>query len=100
MDDSTEPKTRKRTRRTAAEWRSIMARHEAGGLTCEVFCAAEGIGRSAFWRWRRRLADEDAAVAGNGAPTFVELAETGTASWDAELDLGAGVVLRVRRPRC
>ena len=59
-------------------------------------CATEGIGSSAFWRWRRRLADEDAAR-GRGGPAFVELSGAGTAAWDAELDLGAGVVLRVRR---
>jgi len=100
MDDSTDSKARKRTQRTAAEWRSIMARFEASGLTGEAFCAAEGIGSSAFWRWRRRLADEDAARAGNGGPAFVELAGADAAAWDAELDLGAGVVLRVRRPRC
>ncbi|MDE0421014.1 MAG: IS66 family insertion sequence element accessory protein TnpB [Gammaproteobacteria bacterium] len=92
--------TGKRVQRTAAQWRSIMARQEASGLTCEAFCAAEGIGRSAFWRWRRRLADEEAASAGNGGPMFVELPGAGAASWDAELELGGGVVLRVRRPRC
>ena len=47
MDDSTDSKTRKR--RTGAEWCAIMARHEASGLTCEAFCTAEGIGRSAPW---------------------------------------------------
>ena len=99
MDDSRVPESPKRTRRTAAEWRAIMARHEASGLTCEAFCAAEDIGRSAFWRWRRRLAAED-AQAGNGGPVFVELSGADAASWDAELDLGGGVVLRVRRPRC
>ena len=100
MDDSAGPKTRRRTQRTAAEWRSIMARFEAGGLTGEAFCAAEGIGSSAFWRWRRRLADEDAARAGNGGPAFVELSGAGGAAWDVELELGGGVVLRVRRPPC
>ena len=95
MEDS-----KTRTGRTAAQWRSIMARHEASGLNCEAFCAAEGIGRSALWRWRRRLADEDAAGAGNGGPVFVELSGAGGAAWDAELEFGAGVVLRVRRPRC
>jgi len=99
MDDSTDAKTRRRTRRTAAEWRAIMARHEASGLAGEAFCAAEGIGSSAFWRWRRRLAEED-AQSGNGGPVFVELSGTGAAAWDAELELGGGVVLRVRRPRC
>ena len=97
MDETT---TRKRTQRTATEWRSIMARFEASGLAGEAFCAAEGIGSSAFWRWRRRLADEDAARAGNGGPAFVELSGPGAAAWDAELDLGGGMVLRVRRPRC
>lgn len=59
MDDAAEPRTRRRTQRTAAERRLIMARFHAGGLTDEAFCAAAGIGSSAFWRWR--LADEDAA---------------------------------------
>ena len=89
--------TRRRTRRSAAEWRSIMARYEASGLSGEGFCEAEGIGKSAFWRWRRRLANGEA---GAGKAVFVELAGDPATSWDAELDLGAGVVLRVRRPRC
>ena len=37
MDETT---TRKRTQRTATEWRSIMARFEASGLAGEAFCAA------------------------------------------------------------
>ena len=93
MDDL---ETRSRPRRSAAEWRAIMARYEASGLSGEGFCEAEGIGRSA-WRWRRRLADGDA---GGGKAMFVEIAGGPATSWDAELELGAGVVLRVRRPRC
>ena len=77
-----------------------MARYEVSGLAGEAFCAAEGIGKSAFWRWRRRLADEDTEHAGNGGPMFVELSGAGAATWDAELELSAGVVLRVRRLRC
>ena len=91
-------KTRRRTQRSAAEWRSIMARYEASGLSGEGFCEAEGIGKSAFWRWRRRLADGDAG--GGTKAMFVELAADPASPWDVELELGAGVVLRVRRPRC
>ena len=91
-------KTRRRTQRSAAEWRSIMARYEASGLSGEGFCEAEGIGKSAFWRWRRRLSDGDAG--GGGKAMFVELAAGTSSPWDVELELGAGVVLRVRRPRC
>ena len=88
--------TRKRTRRSAAEWRSILARHEASGQTVGGFCAAEGVSTTAFWRWRRRLSEENGAGTGG---LFVELGEA-PARWDVELELGAGVVLRVRRPRC
>lgn len=94
MEDSA---TRRRQRRSAAEWRTIMARYEASGLSGEGFCEAEGIGKSASWRWRRRLANGDA---GGSKAVFVELAGGPAPSWDAELDLGAGVVLRVRRPQC
>jgi len=84
VGDSTHSQMRKRTRRTAAEWPVIMARHQASALTCKAFCPAEGIGRSAFWRWRRRLADED-AQAGSGGPVYVELSGA-----DAELEFGRG----------
>ena len=78
-----------------------MARHEASGLSGDGFCEAEGIGRSAFWRWRRRLSDEDAARTGDGGgAAFVELSAAQSASWDVDLELGASVVLRVRRPAC
>ena len=93
--------TRKRRCRSASEWSSIMARQEASRLSVESFCDAEGIGRSAFWRWWRRLSDEDAARTGDGGgAAFVELSAAQPASWDVELELGAGVVLRVRRPAC
>ena len=100
MDDSADSKAHGGTQRTRAEWRSIIARYEASSLGGNAFCAAEGVGKTAFWRRRRRFADEDAARAGNGGPAFVELSGAGAAAWDAELDLGAGGVLRVRRPRC
>ena len=44
MDDSAEPKTRKRSQRTASGWRSIMARFEASGLAGEAFCAGGAYG--------------------------------------------------------
>ena len=57
-----------------------MARHEASGLSGEGFCEAEGIGKSAFWRWRRRLSDVAAWRDGGGA-AFVELSAAQPGSW-------------------
>ena len=89
MEDSA---TRKLQRCPTAEWRTIMARYEESGLSGKGFREAEGIGKSAFWRWRPANGD-----AGGGKAVFVQLAGGSASSWDAELDLGAGVVLRVRR---
>ena len=48
-------------------------------------------------RWRRRFARE-----ADPAPAFVSLgpAPMDAADWDAELDLGGGMVLRLRRREC
>ena len=98
MDDSTDAKTRKRTPRTAAEWRAIMARHEASGLAGEAFCEAAGIGRSAFWRWRGRLAKEGRAgrerEAGIRRAVHRERSAPAAARFFAYL---VGVLLRVGR---
>ena len=55
--------TRKRTRRSRAEWRSIIARYESSGLTGTALCEAEGIPKSGFWDWRRWLSEESGAAA-------------------------------------
>ena len=58
---------------------------------------------STFALWRRRLRGPAVGSESNGAARFVELADSppASASWEAELDLGDGVVLRLRRPsRC
>lgn len=88
--------TRRRPRRTAEEWRRIVERQAASGQSVEAFCAAAGISSTSFWRWHERLSEA------NGAGTDGLFVELGTApeTWDVELELGAGVVLRVRRPRC
>ena len=93
---------RTRARRSASEWRSIMARFESSGLTGTQFCRSESLSPSTFWRWRGRLADVGEPVSPSrpaGRAAFVELAD-GPASpsvWEAELELGGGVVLRLRR---
>ncbi|MCG5534356.1 IS66 family insertion sequence element accessory protein TnpB [Halorhodospira sp. 9621] len=119
---------RSRSRRTAAEWQVLIQRYAQGDLTLRAFCAQEGVAESTFTAWRRRL--QAAAVApkppevAEPAPSapepagglFAELSLPGSPSTDApgqgeqdtppwevevELDLGAGVCLRIRRvPGC
>jgi hypothetical protein len=95
--------TTQRRRRTRAEWQSLVTRAAASPLGTAAFCAAEGISTTCFYLWRKRLrADAPERMEAPASGTFFDLgvlapgAEHG-APWDLELDLGAGVMLRLRR---
>ena len=100
--------TRQRARRTAAQWRKLIERFERSGQTRGTFCTAHGLALSTFDLWRRKLGATPAAVdEAHREAVFVELTSpaqtlTGapsseTGAWEVELELGAGVVLRLRR---
>ena len=86
--------TRRRIRRSEAEWQRLINEQSDSGQTQAAFCAANGISVASFQNWRRRLAAE-----ASPAPWFElgTLAQQGTSAWDIELDLGDGVCLRLRR---
>lgn len=93
---------RRWVRRSEHEWRELLARFEQSGQTQEQFCADQDLVLSSFTRWRQKLRS-----ASQGQPTaaaealFVELSsESAEQRWDVELELGAGVVLRLRRAPC
>jgi len=79
-----------RSRRTVAEWRSLLSRFEQSGLDVEAFCKRESISRSSFHRWRRRVA--------GGSSVFAEvpLPTASPSSWSVELALPGDIVLRIR----
>ena len=89
-------------RRSEDEWRELLAQFERSGQTQEQFCTDHDLVLSTFARWRHNLSERamDEPIAERGA-MFVELAsEHPEQRWDLELDLGAGMVLRLRRQRC
>jgi hypothetical protein len=93
--------TERRGRRSRAQWRALIARAEGSSLGIAAFCRAEGIGTASFYTWRKRLA-ADAGPTPVGEPAFLDLGPlagptSNEATWDIELELGAGVVLRLRR---
>ena len=101
--------TRHRARRTAAQWRELVEQFERSGQARGEFCTAHGLAPSTFDLWRRKLGATPPAVAGEAPPEalFVELTSpvpaaasgvsSGLGAWEVELELGAGVVLRLRR---
>jgi len=84
-------------RRSREEWARLMAAYEAGDSTQRAFCAEHGLAYSTFCYWRRRLGEERSAS--DEAPMLVELpvaAGSGAGEWRVELDLGDGVVVRLK----
>ncbi|MDE0113302.1 MAG: hypothetical protein OXN84_13610, partial [Albidovulum sp.] len=82
--------------RSAGERREIVEDFERKGVTAAACCEGRGPGPRTLLRWRR-LARED-----ERAPAFVSLgpAPADAAARVAELDLGGGMVLRLRRRNC
>ena len=93
---------RRGTRRTGAQWQELVERFEREGQTRGRFFAAHGLALSTFDLRGRKLRGAPAVREEVPGALFVELSdapvtEAGAVSWEVELELGAGVVLRVRR---
>ncbi len=103
MKPTTVPTSRSRIRRSPEQWRDLFTSFEQSGQTRERFCTEQGLALSSFDRWRHKLRyDGPRGEAVVGDALFVELTPDAESSvkpaWDVELQLGAGVVLRLRRP--
>ena len=74
-----------------------MARYEAGDLSQRIFCEQHGLVYSTFCYWRKQLRQ---SVHNENQPTsLIELPMLATAEsrgWRVELDLGHGVILRMK----
>lgn len=80
--------------RSAHQWREILDRFASSGLTQEQFCAREGLALSTFYSWRAKLSTASALPR---LADFVEVTPTcSSSSFDIELALPGGVVLRMR----
>ena len=102
----------RRRRLDEPAWREVLQRFDGARMTVEDFCRAEGLCRSSFTRWRRRLrtpAEAAAPVVAKASkqetPTaFVDLGMLGSGggaaplpALDLRIELGGGVVLHLVR---
>ncbi len=106
---------RKKVVRTPGQWRRLVTEFEAGEQGPKEFCRKRRLSSTQLYKWRRRFRDGEAA-AGNGPAgpplvDFVKLppvspkaapapAAAGDGDWRVELDLGGGMVLRLRWRGC
>ena len=89
-----------KSRRTQDDWSQLMTEYEAGELTQRQFCARHQLAYSTFCYWRKRLSA--GAVRTELAATSLPLLELPVlpmpeqTKWRLELELGQGVVLRLK----
>lgn len=80
--------------RSRSDWEALVGKFDRSGLSRQQFCAEAAVPMSSFGYWQRKLRRERTAEASG----FIELpAIASTSDWDVELELGGGVVLRLRR---
>lgn len=99
-------------RRSARDWEHLVEAYQRSGEHRRAFCARHGVSVNtlSWWQWRLRQTGAGArrSNATKRAPLFVEVEPAdgvdepapAPTSWDVELDLGAGMTLRLRRPSC
>ena len=95
-----EPKAR--TQRTRSQWKSLVDEFNTSGLTRTAFCKNNHIATSCLYRWQKVLTGQPTAAEfiditeplARTAPTLAVPDSDG--QWQVELELGAGMVLRVR----
>lgn len=91
----------KRSYRTADQWREIVAAFQCSNLTRAEFCKQRGIATSGLYNWQRKFEQENVSPP-RKEDTFVEIqtpvlsSRASNQTWDVELELGHGRVLRVR----
>lgn len=83
-------------RRSRSDWEGLMLQYESSQVTQREFCARHNLAYSTFGLWRKRLRQ---TVVRAQPVSLIELPvqpAAPDAAWRVELDLGQGVVLRMK----
>ncbi len=85
-------KTPRRPRQTEAQWRELICEYDTSGMSIQAFCQSRNLSKSSFYLWRNKFG----AIA---KPRFTPLVAPAAAdsSWEIELLLDEGIVLKLRR---
>lgn len=97
---------RQRRNRSESEWRKLFEAFNSSGLTQTQFCKDHHISSGSFHKWKKRLFSSNQS---NKASPFIEVAPIAPnaiiptsphfekpQTWDVELELAKGCILRIR----
>ena len=88
---------RRHIRRSRNHWQQLIDEQARSGLSQRAFCAARALSVKSFQHWKRQLAAPVAALPAAWLDLGALPERPAAVAWDLELDLGAGVCLRLRR---
>lgn len=83
------------SRRSSDEWQKIYKNWLVSGQTLAEFATSQGLSYSTLNKWVGHFRREESQSA--DLPAFVNIAKPAVQIWDFELDLGQGIVLRMRK---
>lgn len=100
---NTKNPTRTYRQRSAADWQTLIKQCDESDLSIADFCKQHNIATSGLYTWRKRFTEESSTAP---EETFIEVTPQITSSpsqtdaskksWDVELELGQGCILRIR----
>ena len=96
-------KPRTRIMRSRSQWKALLGEFDNSGLTKSAFCKKHQIASSSLYRWQKFFAEQAGEVTDfidvtqplSSIPPAVPAHASGN-DWQVELELGAGIVLRLR----
>jgi len=94
--------------RTAQQWQAIIEQQASSDLSVTTFCKQQQITPSSFYAWRKRLVNQPSYPSNTDHPVMAEnhqddwlgvtpepIATPLSPSWDIELSLPNGMILRM-----
>lgn len=96
-----QPRTKKRVMRSRRQWKTLLEEFNTSGLTKTAFCKKHRIATSSLYRWQQIVSqhagDTDFIdVTGPFSITPAPPVNERDNNWQVELELGTGIVLRLR----
>ena len=97
-----------RIQRSTSQWQELIEEQKQSSLNIKAFCQQHAVTTSAFYGWRKRLKALNNGPQLNGATDWLPVdlnpavpSSTSNANtWDIELHLPNGVILKMSQQTC
>ena len=97
-----------RIQRSTSQWQALIEEQKQSSLNIKEFCRQQEVTTSAFYGWRKRLKESNNRLQLNSSTDWLPIDLNSAAStprssantWDIELHLPNGVILRISQQKC